>query len=427
LIPNGENETVDNMSNVAVFLGAGASKALGLPITSDIFPMLLNRLVGEPTDGEPLFGGDPIDRDRLKRCLYAILPGLDEVVASAKERDSWVNSLPLITDVLSAVDFFLLSASAPIPGLPLSELAQARTLLERAIFELLVRNETPDAISMAGMPEMVFLEWQRTAKRTVLPTRSVDYEVERDRIVNWLFKLRSESRDRVTLISTNYDIEIEQELYSKFGYSGVFHRLDFGTSVRDPSTGEVHHRPNDAEFGVYKLHGSLNWLRCNVCDNIYINPVGAIAYISFLLGDDAERRKPVDPSLELLETGGANRCHCGYRPLRHVIVAPSFVRSVRDAILLEIWRNAQEALRQADKWIIVGYSLPPEDVAIRSMLLRAYQGRDTKGPPEVEVVQKEEKDPEYTRYRLLFPKCRFLGGGLASYLSPKGNGVGQGA
>ena len=51
------------------------------------------------------------------------------------------------------------------------------------------------------------------------------------------------------------------------------------------------------------MHGSLNWLRCAVCDNVYLNPVGAIAYLSFLLGDDAERQKREDPWLEELERG----------------------------------------------------------------------------------------------------------------------------
>jgi len=98
-----------------------------------------------------------------------------------------------------------------------------------------------------------------------------------------------------------------------------------------------------------------------------------------------------------------------------MIVAPSFVRTVRDPILLEIWRNALETLRQADEWIIVGYSLPPEDVAIRSMLLRAFQGRATLSP-RVTVVQQERKDPELTRYRLLFPKHCYVAGGLTAYL-----------
>ena len=82
----------------------------------------------------------------------------------------------------------------------------------------------------------------------------------------------------------------------------------------------------------------------------------------------------------------AAACDCG----------PSFVREVRDPILLEIWRNALEVLREADRWIVVGYSLPLEDLAIRSMLLRAYHERDN-GRPEVVVIQKAKTEPEVSR------------------------------
>jgi len=64
----------------------------------------------------------------------------------------------------------------------------------------------------------------------------------------------------------------------------------------------------------------------------------------------------------------------------------------------------------------VGYSLPPEDVAIRSMLLRAYHGRDN-GRPEVVVIQKAKNEPEVSRYRLLFPEHTYLDGGLGGYLN----------
>ena len=176
--------------------------------------------------------------------------------------------------------------------------------------------------------------------------------------------------------------------------------------MRDPDSGDVYERPHDAALGIYKLHGSLNWLRCDVCDTIYVNPVGPIAYLSFLLEQEPDPKAPADAVRQALWDGGANQCHCGHRPLRHVIVAPSIVRDMRDVILVEIWRNALAALRRAKTWIIVGYSLPPEDVAIRSVLLRARVGRDPNPPPDVIVVQKGNREPELTRYGLLFPAHR---------------------
>src|SRR6185295_9652724 len=51
------------------------------------------------------------------------------------------------------------------------------------------------------------------------------------------------------------------------------------------------------------------------------------------------------------------------------------VRDVREPHLLSIWNAALNELRLAHEWNFVGYSLPQEDIAIRTMLLRAYHGR----------------------------------------------------
>jgi hypothetical protein len=71
---------------------------------------------------------------------------------------------------------------------------------------------------------------------------------------------------------------------------------------------------------------------------VYVNPQEAIAYLSF---SDQQC--------------WANTCECGWFPLRHLIVAPSMVRDVRDPHLLNVWRSATEALRTAREWFIIGH------------------------------------------------------------------------
>lgn len=401
------------MQETVVFLGAGASKAIGLPLTNEILPAVLTRL----RNGD-LFSGDNNDIVHLRQCLNAVLPGLDEMMKTVSGAELLEKPVPPITDLLSSIDFLLRSANAAMPNFGLEALSRGRTLLERAIFELLVRNDEPANRQMEEIPDAVREEWKGTSEREILSRRPSEFESEVRRTVDWILDLAI--HQRVTVISTNYDIEVEQEIYKRLGYLRTFSQVDFGTSVRDPAEGTTYQRPADARIGFYKLHGSLNWLRCDLCDTIYVNPVGPIAYLSFLLGTYMERRRAKGSWISALEESGANQCHCGYRPLRAMIVSPSFVRDVRDPILLEIWRNALGALRRAERWFIVGYSLPPEDVAIRSMLLRAYTGRDDdKKKLEIVVVQKEAKDPEQTRYTLLLPTHVYKAGGLSNYLKSR--------
>ena len=69
-------------------------------------------------------------------------------------------------------------------------------------------------------------------------------------------------------------------------------------------------------------------------------------------------------------------------------------------------------MRSAARWVIVGYSLPPEDLAIRSLLLRAYT--TAVEPPEVVVVQNGDK--ARPNYELLFPGCDYRNDGLEEFL-----------
>src|SRR6516162_451291 len=149
-----------------------------------ILPQLLTRLSGKRSPDQPLFGGDKVDQRALKRCLRVILPGLK----FASGRGARSGTLPLITDVLSAIDHFLISGNAPSPDFTLSRLARVRTLLERALFELLVRNESPDALRME-MPEGVRREWQHMAELGLLPQRPLDQHSELLRSAEWIMDL----------------------------------------------------------------------------------------------------------------------------------------------------------------------------------------------------------------------------------------------
>jgi hypothetical protein len=54
--------------------------------------------------------------------------------------------------------------------------------------------------------------------------------------------------------------------------------------------------------------------------------------------------------------------------------------------------------------------MPPEDVAIRSLLLRAFRGRPR--PPAVHLVERGPNPEVENRYRLLFPDLDFQGRGV---------------
>lgn len=324
--------------SLALFLGAGVSRPLGFPLTAEILPLILRR-------------PDRTLRDLLARFLPALF-------AEGVEP-------PLITDLLSLVDQLLLDGHALGPELGPGALDELRNLLDSAIAEVLARPVEA-----------------RDAGRRLL-----------DGLVDWLMAREAPT----SVITTNYDLAVESRLYNVLDAQEVAAGVDFGVSWRPGhQRGTLVPRPEDPRLSFYKLHGSLDWMRCALCGYLTVDldrgPAG---------GNAAQRAAEAT-------------CACGYGPLRHIFVAPSMVRELRDPNLLAVWHGALEALRTADEWIVIGYSLPPEDVPVRSLLLRAFRSRAR--PPRVRVIE-TSCDPDFeNRYRVLFSEVSFQAGGVEGFV-----------
>jgi hypothetical protein len=344
------------MKSVAVFMGAGASKPFGFPLTKELLP-----LIKESVAKGELFANSSSDRELLLHGLKKLLPGFNSIDPT---------DLPLITDVLSLIDHSLHLSNVPFPQMVSRELVELRILLERALLKKL------DISELTSNPPDILT-----------------------RLIKWLTSLAESNPQPLGIISTNYDVAVESQLFGRYPlYPELVEKFDFGFSWRDVGTGTIHARPERPTYRLYKLHGSLNWLRCDLCEHIYINPYSEIASLGFLS-----------------QIGGFNTCHCQHAPLRSVIVAPSLVRDIRDVNLLELWRTTLELLRTTDKWVIIGYSFPPEDIAIRLLFLRAYNGRTKE--LKIKVVQGSNDPVIRARYKVFFPDCEFEVDGLEGFLS----------
>ena len=347
------------MHTIAIFTGAGASKPFGFPLTNELLP-LIKKEINAGTLFEDFAEGHK-EASNLEDYLRSLLPGFNKEGLQ----------MPLITEILSLVNYSLLVSISPLKAKQAQHLIEFRTLLEKAIFEV--------------------LWWPYNDLNVPAPLR---------KLRAWLYNFSSKKGQSLGIISTNYDVAVETELFEEYGEEKVPEHFDFGFDWRDPfeDRGFLHTRPANPDIRLYKLHGSLNWLRCDMCEHIYINVYGTIAHLGF------------EPN-----TDSRNTCHCSHSRLRHVIIAPSLIRDVRDVNLLETWKHSIELLRTADEWIIIGYSFPPEDIAIRSLFLRARQGRMK--APRITVVQKGDNDVVRSRYEMFFPDCTYMVEGLEGFLS----------
>lgn len=359
---------------IAVFLGAGASANFGYPLTRDLLRIIIEN-INSPRflaalDGDPP-GTGKANRELLRDYLFELLPG------ESLSRDN----LPLVTSLLSLLDYSIATGQSVLPGRSIEETRRARQLLERAILEAIDDED-----------------WFKQKE-----------EEQVERFCNFLRELRANRPSRpVGVITTNYDMAADIAVFQcsvnadKEGYwkiAEIATEVDFGFRWLDPESrdGESFTRPSLPQFHLYKLHGSTNWLRCPLCDNIYVNPWAPIWH-------QAYRRNPDEYS----------ECHCSATQLEAQIVSPSFVREMREPNLLGVWKSALDLLREADEWVIVGYSFPDEDLGVRALFTRAYGARDRR--PHITVVQYNRSS--FPRYDSFFDpsELTFCIGGLSAFL-----------
>ena len=349
------------------FLGAGASYNFGYPLTNAIMPEILHNL--RHGDLFEIVRGRKTDYEReqevvLLDYINKLYPGIKDIGVNAGQFSD-NRHIPNITEVLSFVDHCVFYNLPPHPTVSDKALLNFQYLLNRAVCEVLMDHEDEA------------------------------YAGNQEQLLNSFMAPILQGNDKATIITTNYDLSIDTVLKRKIHANLV----DLGIPYRNIADNEITLQPHGAHLKYYKLHGSLNWTRCDLCGYYYINPEGNIAFQVY--------REQID---------SGNTCTCSDElKLKSVLVAPSIVRDIRDSNLLQVWKGAMESIRTADEIVFVGYSLPPEDLAIKSIIVRGLNGRCGKPAPRITVVQwKDDARPNYTN---LFGKdINYLSEGLPEYL-----------
>jgi NAD-dependent SIR2 family protein deacetylase len=145
-----------------------------------------------------------------------------------------------------------------------------------------------------------------------------------------------------TVITMNYDCFLDDAL-SRLGI-----RPDYGLLDSDyPSEWTS----LQCRMSVLKLHGSANWFQCKSerCK-------GKVYVIS-----DKE------PGSRMWHFYGTPCRMCGYQP-DPVIVPPTWAKGNRIDLFGPIWTRALEALKQAGRIFVIGYSMPNADSFFQYML-----------------------------------------------------------
>ena len=118
----------------------------------------------------------------------------------------------------------------------------------------------------------------------------------------------------------------------------------------------------------------------------------------------------------MLQGSPCDSCGTELRPL---LIAPTHLKDYRNPHLMQVWYEAERVLREANRVIFIGYSLPDDDLEVVYLLKR---GLSHLAPLQITVVEYDTENSPLRqhevgrRYRALFGDVDWHPEGLDQWL-----------
>ncbi len=321
-----ENMTLTDAEATAWVFGAGASVPYDVPVQARLLQRFANM---EPPGGVAFRERLDVLREKVASHCRSVQPGL-----------AMTDGELSLEEVFAAHELVVGNRRASV---------DQRHAAEEAIVDL--REAVRRATYVYGRGDA--LKWR--------PHERDGAESPYAELIEKLFPLNGWEKavGRHVLITFNYDINLDRCLIRLRNHVDV--DLDYGVTVSNDRCHDrgapdfAAPRPDRAVL-LLRTHGSLNWVRCWACHALFAT---------------LDRHADVREDAECWA--------CGRSRLDYVLVHPSYLRTYDDPIIQLVWGRCQEELCRANRWVFIGYSLPPADVHFRELLRDCLQERERRG------------------------------------------------
>jgi len=380
------------VKNPVIILGAGATKACGGPLTDEILPAALN---GEIADDLKVVKVD--DREKLLYLTREFMTQCFHVPKTGHIEKEDCPNLPMVLSMLRRS----IELDLPIGRWRGDSLVEAKRAIEYSIFAVI--EAALKKIQKNNQLHTLLLEplYQNNIQPTVI---SLNYDVIVD---NAMFGL---SERYVDLTTPDYGMDISTPQYRRVKAAGIYGSL-------------------------FKIHGSLNFLYCETCKrlDLFVSE-GLRGLHTYKALDELYHEASFENAYSCQGTHCRNHPNCdGF--VSPILITPTFTKDYQNPHVSKIWKEAEAAMKNSDRAVIIGYSLPTDDVEIGMLFQRSLSHMDRKRITVVEYVEKDikkapkkrtplEEHPTGQRFRsLLGRELDWHTTGFEKWLDEQGSGV----
>lgn len=307
------------MSEIVFILGAGASNKSGAPLVKDFL------IAAEELNRSENLGEFKSDFDKVNTAISE----LQSVHSKSKLNISNIESI--------FATFEMGRLIKKLPGFKVQDIDPLIESLKRLIFKTL---------------EMKIKFNYRGGK--IRPDESYNSLVRN--IIN--INNKESGTNSCSIITFNYDLALD--------YAFHFNNLSLDYCLSDAQ--------NPKSIPVMKLHGSLNWVKCEKCGRVvpwYLKDFFDKYHYRYLSKD---QEVIIDLPSKLSQEGFE---HCGEKIENNtpLIVPPTWNKTFYHNDLSIIWARAAKELSDAENIFVSGYSLTPNDSFFRYLFAIGSVGK----------------------------------------------------
>jgi hypothetical protein len=197
------------------------------------------------------------------------------------------------------------------------------------------------------------------------------------------------------VVSLNYDVIVDNAMFTLSEKYGGMRPPDYCVDIATQRY--IDFRRAGTYSRLLKIHGSLNWLYCEQCMRL-----------DLFVSKGMRTGKALDELYNTVPFGDAYSCRgtpCRNRPacqgfISPILITPTYVKDYENPHIGKVWHEAERSMKEADRAVIIGYSLPTDDVEVAMLLKRGLDHLPRNRITVVEYVDGDSNRPATARTAL---------------------------